>query len=67
MPSPSIASDRAGSGHDAAQPELQELQGLTEEHDTSVISAVLRHPAFPDAGRAALHLCRQPADCGGEE
>ena len=59
--------DRAGSGHDAAQPELQELQGLTEEHDYQCHFAVLRHPAFPDAGRAALHLCRQPADCGGEE
>ena len=47
MPSPSW-NGNACLLYTSAQPELQELQGLTEEHDYQCHFAVLRHPALPD-------------------
>ena len=52
--------DRIGSGHDATQPQLQEFQGLTKEHDYQRHFAILRHSVVSDAGCTALHICRQP-------
>ena len=59
--------DRIGSGHDATQPQLQEFQGLTKEHDYQRHFAILRHSVVSDAGCTALHICRQPRNTSGEK
>ena len=50
--------ERAGSGYDATESQLQELPWLTEEYDYKRDFTVLCDPALPDAGCLALYFHR---------